>query len=316
MNDSKYQVMPDMSEDEYNELKADIAERGVMVPIELDEDGNVLDGHHRLRACKELGITDYPTITREGMTETEKVLHAYTLNTARRHLNREQKAEAVRDLLRRDPSLSDRKIAASVGVSHPTVAKYRREITGAGPVVKVTTPTEKAVPQKDPTLKWQCCICRQHFPVYTLNGQMTRDGINNAWPLSMTGYCCDHCDKTIVTPSRIVLAMTKEAEGEEAMRELEKKLIATDECTAYTIDADGLPDYEYPRVAAVLDAISGGDATAFTAYNERVAEWADRIVGEAAEADTLEAWEAARDKLEVLRRECEGITRAARDREA
>lgn len=42
----RYQLLPDLTEEEYEALKADIAERGVMVPIELDEQGNVLDGHH------------------------------------------------------------------------------------------------------------------------------------------------------------------------------------------------------------------------------------------------------------------------------
>ena len=53
---SMYQVMPKLSADEYSELKTDIKERGVMVPIEFDELGNTLDGHHRLKICEELGI--------------------------------------------------------------------------------------------------------------------------------------------------------------------------------------------------------------------------------------------------------------------
>ena len=48
-NMSMYQVMPELSADEYSELKTDIKERGVMVPIEFDELGNTLDGHHRLK---------------------------------------------------------------------------------------------------------------------------------------------------------------------------------------------------------------------------------------------------------------------------
>ena len=40
-----YQVMPDLTPEEYAELKSDIASRGVMVPVEFDEAGNVLDGH-------------------------------------------------------------------------------------------------------------------------------------------------------------------------------------------------------------------------------------------------------------------------------
>ncbi|MCC8163427.1 MAG: ParB N-terminal domain-containing protein, partial [Lachnospiraceae bacterium] len=71
-----YQVMPELTADEYAELKNDIARRGVMVPIEFDEDGNILDGYHRFQICKELGITDYPRVIRAGMTEEEKRTHA------------------------------------------------------------------------------------------------------------------------------------------------------------------------------------------------------------------------------------------------
>ena len=50
-----YQLLPPLTYDEYQALKADIATRGVQVPIERDEAGNVLDGHHRLRAVGSWG---------------------------------------------------------------------------------------------------------------------------------------------------------------------------------------------------------------------------------------------------------------------
>ena len=56
----KYQVLPSMPPEQFEALKADIAERGVLVPIDVDEDGHILDGHHRYRVCTELGITDFP----------------------------------------------------------------------------------------------------------------------------------------------------------------------------------------------------------------------------------------------------------------
>jgi ParB-like chromosome segregation protein Spo0J len=78
-------LLPDLTEDEYQGLKASIAERGVLVPIEIDETGAVLDGHHRLRACEELGITEYPTIIRVGMTEDEKRQHVLMMHMCRRN---------------------------------------------------------------------------------------------------------------------------------------------------------------------------------------------------------------------------------------
>jgi len=90
--------MPDLTNEEYAALKADIAERGVLVPVELDETGTMLDGHHRLRAWEELrgeGIKlgDYPRIVRSGMNEQEKRNYVRILNLLRRQLSKEQRAE-------------------------------------------------------------------------------------------------------------------------------------------------------------------------------------------------------------------------------
>ena len=60
----KYQVMPSMPPEQFEALKQDIAERGVLVPIDVDEHGYILDGHHRYRACTEHGITDFHPPTR------------------------------------------------------------------------------------------------------------------------------------------------------------------------------------------------------------------------------------------------------------
>jgi hypothetical protein len=131
---SIYQVLPDLTTEEYETLKRDISERGVMVPIELDEQGNVLDGHHRLRACEELGITDYPTVVREFKTEQEKRFHARQLNVARRHLSQEQRRTLIQEQLAETPELSDRQIAAGLGVSHVTVGAHRKELESIGQI--------------------------------------------------------------------------------------------------------------------------------------------------------------------------------------
>ena len=86
----KYQVLPELPPEQYEALKADIAERGVMVPVIVDEFGNFIDGHNRARACRELGINDYPVEVRSGLTEAEKRVLAHKLNVLRRHLTREQ----------------------------------------------------------------------------------------------------------------------------------------------------------------------------------------------------------------------------------
>ena len=54
-----YQVLPPLTDEEFAMLKADVALRGVLIPIEYDEEGNILDGYHRVRACNDLGILEF-----------------------------------------------------------------------------------------------------------------------------------------------------------------------------------------------------------------------------------------------------------------
>jgi ParB-like chromosome segregation protein Spo0J len=119
-----YQPLPPLTDDEYAALMADIKANGVLVPIEVDENGNVLDGHHRARICEELGISP-PTVVRTGLTEDQKHEHALRLNLTRRHLTTVQKRDLIHAELKRDASRSNRAIARLLGVDHKTVAACR-----------------------------------------------------------------------------------------------------------------------------------------------------------------------------------------------
>lgn len=132
-----FQVMPPLSAEEYAELKSDIAERGVMVPVEYDEAGCVLDGHHRVKACKELGIEKWPSVVRVGFSETEKRTHARKLNMARRHLNQEQRRGLIQAELKDRPQVSDRTIAKGLGVSPTTVGTARNQLVEKGELSKL-----------------------------------------------------------------------------------------------------------------------------------------------------------------------------------
>ena len=93
---TQYQLLPSLSSEEYESLKSDIEKRGVQVPVEYDEQGNILDGHHRVLACKELGVKDWPRMVRVGMSEEEKRNHVRSLNLLRRHLSEDQMIEQRR----------------------------------------------------------------------------------------------------------------------------------------------------------------------------------------------------------------------------
>lgn len=98
MTAEQYQLFGPLRDEEYQALKADIAKRGVMVPVEVDEHGNLLDGHHRARACRELGLPAPPSITRIGLDESAKVEHVLKLNLLRRHLGPISWADGFRRL--------------------------------------------------------------------------------------------------------------------------------------------------------------------------------------------------------------------------
>lgn len=121
-----YQVMPPLADAEYEALKASIAAGyDPARPIVVDENGAVLDGHHRKRVCAEIGITP-PTVVLPGLTEDQKHDYALRANLACRHLNQQQKRELIRAELDRDPSRSDREIGRLCGADHKTVGAVRR----------------------------------------------------------------------------------------------------------------------------------------------------------------------------------------------
>ena len=147
MTRGQFQLFDDLLPDEYAALKADIELRGVLVPVERDEHGALLDGHHRVRICEELGI-DYPSVTRAGLTEAGKRAHVRAINLLRRHLSSEQKRRVIADQLIETPQKSDREIARLLGVTHPTVADVRRELIASGKIFQIA---EREVTRGDAT---------------------------------------------------------------------------------------------------------------------------------------------------------------------
>jgi len=85
-------LIPPLSETEFESLKTSIKDSGLFVPVIVNKDNVILDGHHRFRACKELGIPlQFTTKNFEDLLhEKEFVIE---VNLKRRHINEFQKAE-------------------------------------------------------------------------------------------------------------------------------------------------------------------------------------------------------------------------------
>lgn len=121
-----YQVLPPLNKDDFAALRQSILDHGVRVPVEVDDEGNIIDGHNRAAICEAEGIKHYPKRINTGLTDWEKRTLARELNAARRHLSTAQKRELVEAQLRDTPTLSDRAIATRLGVSDKTVGSRRK----------------------------------------------------------------------------------------------------------------------------------------------------------------------------------------------
>lgn len=130
----KYQLLPPLSAEDYAALEASIIAHGVLVPVEYDEHGEILDGHHRVQICESLGLVDWPRFVRKGLSETDKRTLSRELNVSRRHLSTAQKQEIIADQLRDTPSISSRAIAAMLGVHHSTVQAVRKRMVDGGEI--------------------------------------------------------------------------------------------------------------------------------------------------------------------------------------
>lgn len=130
MSQPLFQHLPPLAPSERAALKESIRVHGVKVPILVDEDGTVIDGHHRQEFADQLGV-DCPELVAAGLDDTQKRTLALELNLNRRQLNREQMRAVITESLQLDPQLSDREHARRTGATHPTVAAVRASLEDA-----------------------------------------------------------------------------------------------------------------------------------------------------------------------------------------
>lgn len=138
-----YQTMPPLAPEEYQNLEQSIRDHGIQVPILVDEDGVIIDGHHRQKIAQTLGVP-CPVEVKFDLSDDEKRALSISLNIDRRQLSREQRRAIIEASLRGAPELSDREHAKRTGVSHPTVAAVRRDLEGNGDVESLSTRVDSA----------------------------------------------------------------------------------------------------------------------------------------------------------------------------
>ena len=93
-NNTFSELVPEMTTHEYDDLVNSIRTQGVRQPIHILSDKTVLDGRHRVRACKEIGIKEIQALS-HGLTEDEAIKFVTDTAVERRNLTKEQKVDII-----------------------------------------------------------------------------------------------------------------------------------------------------------------------------------------------------------------------------
>lgn len=143
-----YQEMPPLSEYDRARLRESIAKEGVQIPVIVrEEDGGIIDGHHRWEIAAELSMTgDIVLDIRSYATDALARQAAYDFNDARRHMTIDTRREMRQRL--RDSGATQAETAAALGVSRQAVAK--EESSALLPSGKAEEPIDQVLAKRPP----------------------------------------------------------------------------------------------------------------------------------------------------------------------
>ena len=91
-------IYGDLSPSEFAALKQDIQHHGIRQPVEVTKDGVLVDGKHRVRALRELGIEEVDAIIVDAENEEAIEERFVTANLLRRQSDPVTKARAIQQL--------------------------------------------------------------------------------------------------------------------------------------------------------------------------------------------------------------------------
>lgn len=123
-------LLPPLTTEEQESLKLDLRQNGILVPITVDEEGTILDGHHRYKLRKR--GSEVPHVVVTGLTLAEKEAYIYRSNNNRRNLSPAQKKDlhkaqrtTAKRLREEDPKKwTQQRIAQALGVAQNTVSDW------------------------------------------------------------------------------------------------------------------------------------------------------------------------------------------------
>ena len=120
----KYELLPPLTTHEFESLEADIKRNGLLHPIIVDENGDILDGHHRAKI-----VDKYEPVVMTGLSEAQKKAFVYKMNFTRRNLSKTQKDEQKKNMKivakeLQEEGVTQADIGAMLGVDQSTISKW------------------------------------------------------------------------------------------------------------------------------------------------------------------------------------------------
>ena len=137
-------LLPPLTDEQYQQLKDSIATYGQQVPIKALNDGRIVDGRNRRRACEELGME--PRAEYVDLDDKTALRLGVALNLERRQLTREQQTK-LRAYLKREfleeraSGKTQAEAAKAVGIPRSTAANWDVEM---GHIVHQDNMSEKS----------------------------------------------------------------------------------------------------------------------------------------------------------------------------
>jgi len=144
-------IFPLINDEELRELAEDIKKQGLIYPITIYE-GKILDGRNRWLAAKQCGYQFLEHNFKPLPDYREPKEFVISTNIRRRNLSTKRKRELLAELIKDDPTKSDRQIAAIANVDNKTATAVRKEMEEREEIPHVETKTD-TTGRKQPATK-------------------------------------------------------------------------------------------------------------------------------------------------------------------
>jgi len=147
---NEYQnLVPKVSDVEYQSLKKSIKEDGLWNSIIVNKEGIVLDGHHRFRACQELKI-QIKCVIKEFTDKLLEKKFVIECNLKRRQLNDYQKSELGMELHKINADLAKQRLKDKVSSNEATSGRAVQHTADAIGVTRGTFERAKKIIEEAP----------------------------------------------------------------------------------------------------------------------------------------------------------------------